>query len=139
MVKSRCDIFCESSEGIADIEAGRVSDFREFAIQKEGALFMSNAVWFISYKLKKGVSVQDFLLASERCSNEVLSRKKGFISWKVLNDGDTWVDLVTWETMEDAINAEKENGETHPAASEFYSFINFNSLKMQAYTVEKSF
>ena len=41
---------------------------------------MSNALWFISYKLKKGVSVPDFLRASERCSNEVLSKKKGFIS-----------------------------------------------------------
>jgi len=98
---------------------------------------MSNAVWFISYKLKKGASVQDFLIASEKCNNEVLSKKKGFISWKVLQSGDTWVDLVTWETMADAVDAEKDSGETHPAATEFYSFINFNSLKMQAYSVEK--
>ena len=100
---------------------------------------MSNAVWFISYELVKGASVEDFLLASKKCHDEVLSKKKGFISWKLLADGDTWVDLVTWETMEDAINAEKNDGDTDPIAQKFYSFINFNSLKMQAYSVEKSY
>lgn len=50
---------------------------------------MSNAIWFISFKLKKGVSVDDFLLASEKCHNEVLSKQKGFISWEVLRDGET--------------------------------------------------
>jgi len=99
---------------------------------------MPNAVWFISYKLVKGASVSDFLLASEECHNEVLSKKKGFVSWKVLIDGDTWVDLVTWETMEDAKNAES-NGAENPVAQKFYSFIDFSSLKMQAYSVEKNY
>jgi len=100
---------------------------------------MSNAVWFISYKLKKGASVAEFLAASEKCNNEVLSKKEGFISWEVFADGDTWVDFVKWETMEDAINAEKDDGETNPAAGEFYSFINFNSIKTKVYTIEKSY
>ena len=100
---------------------------------------MSNAVWFISYKLVKGASVPDFLVASENCNNEVLSKKKGFISWQVLAKGDTWVDLVTWETMEDAVNAEKNESEPPPAAQKFYSFIDFGSLKMQAYSVERSY
>jgi len=100
---------------------------------------MANAVWFISYKLVEGSSVPDFLLASERTNNEVLSKKKGFISWKVLIDGNTWVDLVTWETMEDAMNAEKNDGDASPVAQEFYSFIDPDSLKMQAYSVKKSY
>jgi len=99
---------------------------------------MPNAVWFISYKLKEGKSVEDFLVASERCNNEVLSLQKGFISWDVLRDGDTFVDLVTWETMEDAKNGETA-GRDNPAANEFYSFIDFKSLKMQAYSVERSY
>jgi hypothetical protein len=100
---------------------------------------MPNAVWFISYKLKKGASVSDFLLASKKCNDEVLSKKKGFISWEVLQSDDTWVDLVKWETMEDAVNAEKDDGEKHPVATEFYSFINFNSIKMKAYTIKNSY
>jgi len=100
---------------------------------------MPKAVWFLSYKLVEGASVPDFLIASENCNNEVLSKKKGFISWRVLADGDTWVDLVEWETMEDAINAEKDDGSPNPVAQKFYSFIDFSSLKMQAYSVEKSY
>ena len=100
---------------------------------------MSKAVWFISYKLKKGASVPDFLLASKKCNDEVLSKKKGVISWQVLVKDDTWVDLVTWKTMEDAKNAEKDDGKPNPVAQEFYSFINFNSLKHQLYSVEKSY
>jgi len=98
---------------------------------------MSNAVWFISYKLVEGVSVSDFLLASEKTQKEVLSKKKGFISWQLLNDGDTWVDLVTWETMEDAINAES-NDEIDPVAMEFYAFIESSSIKMQAYSIKRN-
>lgn len=100
---------------------------------------MSNAVWFISYKLVEGASVQDFLLASEKCHSEVLSKRKGFISWKVLADGDTWVDLVTWETLEDGKNAESDNGDPNPIALKFYSFIDPDSLKSQFYSVEKSY
>ena len=100
---------------------------------------MPNAVWFISYKLIKKASIADFLIASEKCHNEVLSKKKGFISWKVLVDGDTWVDLCTWETMEDAVNAENNDNEPDPTAQKFYSFIDPDSLKMQVFSVEKSY
>ena len=99
---------------------------------------MSNAVWFISYKLVEGASVSDFLIASEKVNNEVLSKQKGFISWKVLVDGDTWVDLVTWETMDDAKAGETAGG-ANPVAHEFYSFIDFSSLKSQSFLVEKSY
>ena len=98
---------------------------------------MSNAVWFISFKLKKGVSVEDFLRASKRCHDEVLSKQKGFISWEVLRDGDTWVDIVKWETVEDAKNGETA-GQSNPAAHEFYACLNMNSCKMQLFTVEKT-
>ena len=100
---------------------------------------MPNAVWFISYKLVEGASVPDFLLASEKTHNEVLSKKKGFISWKVLVDGDTWVDLITWETLADAINAENDESDPNPIAQKFYSFIDPASLKSQVYSVEKSY
>ncbi|WP_291527993.1 hypothetical protein [Bacteroides sp. UBA939] len=96
-----------------------------------------NAIWFISYKLKTDVSVEDFLIASEKCHNEVLSQQKGFISWEVLRAGDTWVDLVKWETAEDAKNGETA-GAGNPASYEFYSFIDMDTCNVQLYTVEKS-
>jgi len=97
---------------------------------------MSKTVWFISYKLKEGKSEADFLAASEKCNNEVLSQQKGFISWDVLRGGDTWVDLVTWETLEDA-KAGETAGAQNPAAKDFYSFIDFKSIKHQIYSVER--
>lgn len=98
---------------------------------------MTNAIWFISYNLKQGASVEDFLLASKRCHDEVLSQQPGFISWDVLRDGDTWVDLVKWETAEDA-KAGETAGANNPASCEFYSYINMNSCNLQLYTIEKS-
>jgi len=100
---------------------------------------MSNVVWSISYKLVEGASVEDFLLASEKTHDEVLSKQKGFISWKVLADGDTWLDLVTWETMEDALNAENSDSNPDPVALKFYSFIDQSSLKNQVFLLEKSY
>ena|GEM_PF-76414 len=83
--------------------------------------------------------MSDFLLAQEKCSNEVLSQKKGFISWKALKQGNTWVDFVTWETMEDAMAGEDDQGTIPPAAQKFYSFISPESLKSEVFSVEKSY
>ena len=99
---------------------------------------MSNTVWFISYKLVEGVSTQDFLLASKKVHNEILSKQKGFISWKVLREGDTWVDLVIWETADDAKNAETA-GETNPIAHEYYAYMDMDSCKNQIYSVEENY
>jgi len=98
---------------------------------------MQNAIWFISYQLNKGASVEDFLAASKKCNDEVLSQQKGFISWDVLRDGDIWVDLVKWETAEDAKNGETA-GADHPASHAFYSFINMDTCQLQLYSIEKS-
>jgi len=56
----------------------------------------------------------------------------------VLVDGNTWVDLVTWKTIDDAKNAEK-GGDSNPVAEKFYSFIDFKSLKHQLFSIEKSY
>ena len=67
-----------------------------------------------------------------------MSKQKGYISWQQLNEGDTWVDMLTFETMEDA-KAIEENETPHPLALEFYSFINLPSCKVRYYTVERKY
>jgi len=99
---------------------------------------MPNAISFHSYKLVEGASVPDFLVASEQCHNEVVSKWKGLVSWRQLRDGDTWVDWVEWKTMEDALNAEKHEGESNPALQKYFSFINFDTIKTRNFTVEKN-
>ena len=97
-------------------------------------------VYQISYKLVKGASAEEFLLASKKCHDDSMAKNKGFISWDVLRDGDTWVDVATFESIEDAKNAESGGNETtkHPSALAFYAFIDFTTLKSKVYTLEKS-
>ncbi|MDR0767272.1 MAG: hypothetical protein LBE57_02320 [Methanosarcinales archaeon] len=99
---------------------------------------MSNAVLFISFNLVKGVSVPDFLQASEKLNNEYMSKQKGYISWKQLLEGDMWVDLLTFETIEDAKRIE-ESSDPNPLAEKFYSFIDLESCKVHLFTVERSY
>jgi len=99
---------------------------------------MPNIIFFNSYKLKKGVSVPDFLLAVENLNNEYISKQKGYISFELLIDGETWADSTTFETMDDAKNF-AEAGEPSEWAEKFYSFINLNSCRSNFFSVEKSY
>ena len=98
---------------------------------------MKTVVWVIANKLNKGVSTDDYLLASKKCHDEIFSKQKGFISWDVIRDDDTWIDLVKWESAEDASNAQAV-GVNHPVAHELYPFLDMNCSKLQVCSVEKS-
>jgi hypothetical protein len=106
--------------------------------KNRGGTIMANAVMFISYKLAKGASVQDFLLASENVQSEFMSKQKGYISWKLLADGDMWADALTWETMEDAQSAMAAGGAS-AANQEFFAFLDQESVKIQMFSIEKSY
>ena len=99
---------------------------------------MKETVMLITFKLKKGVSVSEFLLASEKLNNEYMSKQKGYVSWKQLNCDDTWIDFLTFKTFEDA-KAVENNPNPDASALEFYSFINCNSCVVQYFTVEKNY
>ena len=100
---------------------------------------MPNAIFYVSYKLKKGASVPEFLQASERLNNEYISKQKGYISWKQVVDGDTWADFATFETMEDVKNFEANSANPGELSLAFYSYINLNSCKVHYFTVERSY
>jgi len=102
---------------------------------------MANAVHFNIYKLKKGVSVPDFLLATEKLNNEEISKKQGYVSWTLMANDDTWVDAVTFETEEDLKKFEAESRNPSEVAQHFYSFINFTAKgnKHLVLSVEKAY
>ena len=100
---------------------------------------MQNAVYYVSFKLKKSASIPDFLLAAEKLNNEFISKQKGYISWKQLNDGDTWADFCTFETMDDLENFKKVSSTPNDTALHFYSFINLPSCKAHSFSVERSY
>ena len=97
-----------------------------------------NAIEFSYYNLKKGASVSDFLRVSDKFNNEFLTAQKGYISRKLLVDGDMWADFVSWETMEDILNAFSV-APKDAAASEFLSFIALNKCKSRLLSVERSY
>lgn len=99
---------------------------------------MSQTIWHITYKLVEGASIQEYLAASEQVNNEILSKQRGFVSWQVLSADDVWVDLVTWETLDDAKSAETAGAE-NPVAAKYYSLIDMASCKMTYCTIEKSY
>lgn len=99
---------------------------------------MSNAVEFVTFKLKKGVCIPDFLLISDKMNKDFLSVKKGYISRKLIVNGELWADLVLWETMEDALNAAKST-EENAAAYEYFAFLDEKSCDMKHFSVEKDY
>jgi len=103
---------------------------------KEGVFTMSNVVFSNNYKLRDGVSVPDFLIAIEQLIKEHVSKQKGYISFQLLTEGDTWVDSVTFETMDD-LNAflESSQNNSNEFAEKFYSFLNFATCKSTVYSV----
>ena len=101
---------------------------------------MSYAVFSNTYKLKDGVSVPDFLLAIENLIKEYVSKQKGYVSFMLLTENDTWVDSVTFESM-DTLNAflELSQNGRNELAEKFYSFLNFDTCKSNIYSVVKSY
>jgi len=99
---------------------------------------MSKAVYYVSFNLKKGANVEDFLLAAEKLNNEFISKQKGYVSWEQLSDEKTWVDLITFETMDDLNNFKEISKNPSELAKNFYSFINPFSCKIRIYSVKKS-
>ncbi|WP_321384013.1 hypothetical protein [uncultured Enterococcus sp.] len=95
---------------------------------------MAKAVWMFSFKLKKDVSEEEFIAATKKLHDEVVSKQKGFISWRQLLDEDVWIDLVTWETMEDAKKA-MTAGSNNSTAKAFYSLLNMSSCKTKVLPV----
>ena len=100
---------------------------------------MPNAIYYVSFKLKKSASIPDFLQAAEKLNNEFISKQKGYISWKQVNDKETWADICTFETMDDLENFKKVSSTPSETALHFYSFINMPSCKMHAFSVERSY
>jgi len=100
---------------------------------------MPHAVFYCEYQLKKDASVPDFLQAAETLNNGYISKQKGYVSWKQLADGETWVDLLTFETMDDCKKFEADAGNSGELSEKFYSFINLSSCKVRYYSVERNY
>lgn len=103
---------------------------------------MKEVIFFNSYKLKEGVSISEFLAAVEEVKNEYISKQKGFISFKLIVDGDKWADLTTFESLDDAKQFAERNKvkghEINKYSLIFYSYINILTCRSQYFTIVKN-
>ena len=62
----------------------------------------------ITYELAEGVTEEQLLSVGQQIVNDWMKNLKGFVSWEIHRSESGYTDIVTWETKEDAKNAEQE-------------------------------
>ena len=101
---------------------------------------MNQAIFTNTYKLKKGITNEEFLMAFKDLIEGYISKQQGYLSSNIMNDGDdVWSDTITFKTMGDLKNFEKISQNPNELALKFYSFINLNSCKTNRFNIIKSF
>ena len=93
----------------------------------------------ISYQLAEGISKEHLLAIGNQIVNDWMKKQQGFISWEVNSISDTgFVDIVCWESKEDAKNAEKEMMNI-PNAADWYGCYKQESITCKSVILEKEF
>ena len=84
----------------------------------------------VVYRLQEGVSREDFL-GTNGAVNTWIGNQPGFISRDLVHDsdGDRWVDVIWWETLEQA-HAASEKAMTSESCLPMFSQIDEQSTLM---------
>jgi hypothetical protein len=84
----------------------------------------------VVYQLHEGVSREQFLDTNDAVSSWI-RQQPGFISRELVHDaeGDRWVDVIWWETLEQA-QAASERSMTSESCSPMFALINMDSALM---------
>jgi len=91
----------------------------------------------MSFKLKDGVSDEDFLAGSDKIQEHYLSKCKGFINRQLMLIDGVWTDWGVWATLPDAENAMRK-AEENEIAVEFTSLVG-EMLDYKLYPLERSY
>jgi hypothetical protein len=84
----------------------------------------------VVYKLNDGVTREEFLGTNDAVSSWI-SKQPGFLSRELAYDadGDRWVDVIWWETMENA-HAAAELSQTSESCTPMFGLIDMESALM---------
>jgi len=91
----------------------------------------------ITFKLKDGVSTEDFLAASDKIQENYLSKCKGFISRQLMVKDGVWTDWMIMETFPDADNSVKKAMDNADAVK-FVSMVG-EMIEYGFYPLERSY
>ncbi len=93
----------------------------------------------VQFKAKSGVSDIEVLAASQEAHDGFLAKQRGYVSRELLKSSEgAWVDIVHWETMEDA-QAAMDSFMGHPSTKKFGEVIDPSSIKMMHLKVAKKY
>lgn len=85
----------------------------------------------ISYELADGVNEEHLIKIAEQIVNDWMKKLPGFVNWEIHKNQDmSFVDIVYWNSKEDAKNAEKEMANI-PNAGEWYACYKEGSIRSQ--------
>jgi hypothetical protein len=84
----------------------------------------------VVFRLNEGVSREQFLATNDAASTWI-AHQPGFISHELLHDadGDLWIELAWWETMETA-HAAAQKAMTSDSCSPMFALIDMESTLM---------
>jgi len=91
----------------------------------------------ITFKLKDGVSDNDFLAASDSIQENYLSKCKGYLNRQLMKIDGMWTDWVIWATLPDAQNS-MSKAEENESAKAFTSLVG-EMIEYKLYPLERSY
>ena len=96
---------------------------------------MKNALEIVTFKIKDGVKVPDFLKASAELEEGFAKKQEGFIDRTFArSEGNDWVDVIRWKTMADAEAASKAAMQS-PVCAPMFGMIDEPSVRMMHFEV----
>ena len=96
---------------------------------------MKNALEIVTFKIKDGVKVPDFLEASAELEEGFAKKQEGFIDRTFArSEGNDWVDVIRWKTMADAEAASKAAMQS-PVCAPMFGMIDEPSVRMMHFEV----
>ncbi|HUQ36508.1 MAG TPA: antibiotic biosynthesis monooxygenase [Aestuariivirga sp.] len=96
---------------------------------------MKNALEIVTFKIKDGAKVPDFLRASAEMEEGFAKKQEGFLSRTFARgEGNDWVDVIRWRTMADAEAASKAAMQS-PACAPMFGMIDEPSVKMMHFEI----
>ena len=102
----------------------------------EDAKTTANVVEIATMKLANGVTPEAFAGVDARVEAEHVSQQPGFVARETGATEDGWVAIVYWASVEDA-EASMGSFASAPAAAEFMSMVDPESISMTRYSLTK--
>lgn len=89
----------------------------------------------VEFKLNEGANKQEFKEKAQLLNDHFLKNREGFIHRHLVEQDDTWMDIILWENQTAAQKAGKEVMKAE-ACAPFMSMINPETVTMKHNTVQ---